>query len=324
VLVEARAWPAAAGAGTPPWQLDGALAALGRGTPPPGMAVFLGRGVPPDRARRGYGWEPGLASAAAELTPLDRVSWRHLAEVAPIAGHDPDGAVPVPAALVGRPAVLLRAARTDAWTGVGGAVCSGWYDLIRRPTRFDRARLPAVLASALARRRRLHGDLLAVIDAAVVGLGPAPSDLRPTAAHVLLAGTDPVAVDAVLARWLGLDPRQLPHLRACAERGLGTADPGQIRLIGEPAWLEGPPGVGPGGPALPTRVLEGSVWSRLGRRLRAGRFSAVGTAVETTAAGLSLRRLRRRRRWRRFLETGWGRLWAASVAGKTGPGEEDR
>ena len=47
-----------------------------------------------------------------------------------------------------------------------------------------------------------------------------------------LAGFDPVAVDAVSARVLGIDPKSLRFLAWAEEHGLGTADLSQIEIVG--------------------------------------------------------------------------------------------
>ena len=41
---------------------------------------------------------------------------------------------------------------------------------------------------------------------------------------LMLAGADQVAVDATIARLMGLDPFEIPFLRLAHEAGLGTAD----------------------------------------------------------------------------------------------------
>ncbi|MDI6830131.1 MAG: DUF362 domain-containing protein [Actinomycetota bacterium] len=50
---------------------------------------------------------------------------------------------------------------------------------------------------------------------------------------VLIGGDDTLAVDAVGCDILGIDPREVEHLRLAAERGLGTIDLGEIEVIGE-------------------------------------------------------------------------------------------
>lgn len=49
-----------------------------------------------------------------------------------------------------------------------------------------------------------------------------------------LAGTDPVAVDTIAAKVMGVNPRTLRYLAWAETRGLGTADPNRIRVVGLP------------------------------------------------------------------------------------------
>jgi len=75
---------------------------------------------------------------------------------------------------------------------------------------------------------------LHVVDAVVAmeGNGPSGGPLRQVG--LILAGTDPVAVDTVLAAIAGIDPLKVPTTRLGAARGLGTADLDQIDVVGVP------------------------------------------------------------------------------------------
>jgi len=50
---------------------------------------------------------------------------------------------------------------------------------------------------------------------------------------LLIAGKDGLAVDAVCARIMGLDPREVKHLRLASEQGLGVLDIKKIEVKGE-------------------------------------------------------------------------------------------
>ncbi|MEM2936295.1 MAG: DUF362 domain-containing protein [Candidatus Bathyarchaeia archaeon] len=52
--------------------------------------------------------------------------------------------------------------------------------------------------------------------------------------NLALAGTDPVAVDTIAAMVMGVNPKTLRYLSWAEARGLGTADPKQIRVAGLP------------------------------------------------------------------------------------------
>lgn len=63
------------------------------------------------------------------------------------------------------------------------------------------------------------------------GNGPASTELREIG--LLLAADNAVALDAVMARIMGLDPSCLRFLRKAQEMGLGSYDSSEIRLDGE-------------------------------------------------------------------------------------------
>ncbi|MEM3479596.1 MAG: DUF362 domain-containing protein [Candidatus Bathyarchaeia archaeon] len=67
-------------------------------------------------------------------------------------------------------------------------------------------------------------------------LGPRPlEDFKETfRLNLTLAGFDPVAIDAVSAKILGINPSSLRYLKWAEEDGLGTRDMNQIRIIGVP------------------------------------------------------------------------------------------
>ncbi len=74
---------------------------------------------------------------------------------------------------------------------------------------------------------------VAVIDGIIAGEGHELSG-NPVEMNLVVAGTDPVAVDAVGAALMGINPRSVKHLRLAEARGLGTCDLDQIEVLGEP------------------------------------------------------------------------------------------
>jgi len=73
---------------------------------------------------------------------------------------------------------------------------------------------------------------LHVVDAVVAMEGNGPSGGTLRRPGLILAGADPVAIDAVLAAIAGIDPEQVPTTRLGAARGLGTADLDRIEIAG--------------------------------------------------------------------------------------------
>ena len=74
---------------------------------------------------------------------------------------------------------------------------------------------------------------VAVIDGVIAGEGHETSG-NPVEMNLVIAGIDPVAVDAVGAAVMGIPPEKVKHLHLSEERGLGTCDLKQIEILGEP------------------------------------------------------------------------------------------
>lgn len=73
---------------------------------------------------------------------------------------------------------------------------------------------------------------LAILDGftAMEGDGPISGDRVDW--RVAMAGTDAVAVDAVAAHLMGLDPHSVGYVHFCGKAGLGEANPGDIDILG--------------------------------------------------------------------------------------------
>jgi len=74
---------------------------------------------------------------------------------------------------------------------------------------------------------------VAVIDGIIAGEGHETSG-NPVEMNLVIAGIDPVAVDAVGAAVMSIPPEKVKHLRLAKEIGLGTSDLKQIDILGEP------------------------------------------------------------------------------------------
>lgn len=90
---------------------------------------------------------------------------------------------------------------------------------------------------------RLHANIadlasvlkpsLTVIDGIIAGEGHETSG-NPVKMDLVIAGTDPVAVDAVGAAVMGISPTEVEHLVLAEKKGLGTCQLKNIEIIGEP------------------------------------------------------------------------------------------
>ncbi|MFZ5352149.1 MAG: DUF362 domain-containing protein [Bacillota bacterium] len=65
-------------------------------------------------------------------------------------------------------------------------------------------------------------------------VGTGPSDGKPVNSDLIIAGTDPVAADAVACRLMGFLPQAVQYLFTLYRRGIGEADVRQITMKGLP------------------------------------------------------------------------------------------
>lgn len=74
---------------------------------------------------------------------------------------------------------------------------------------------------------------LTVIDGIIAGEGHETNG-SPVEMNLVIAGTDPVAVDAVGAAVMGVSPSEVKHLVLAERKGLGTCHLDKIEVVGEP------------------------------------------------------------------------------------------
>ncbi len=74
---------------------------------------------------------------------------------------------------------------------------------------------------------------VAVVDGIIAGEGHETSG-NPVRMNLIIAGTDPVAVDAVGAEVMGIRSEDVKHLRLAEKKGLGTCHLEEIAILGEP------------------------------------------------------------------------------------------
>jgi uncharacterized protein (DUF362 family) len=74
---------------------------------------------------------------------------------------------------------------------------------------------------------------IAIIDGIIAGEGHESSG-NPVEMNLVIAGTDPVAVDSVGANVMMIFPNDVKHLRLAEKKGLGKCELNQIEILGEP------------------------------------------------------------------------------------------
>jgi hypothetical protein len=220
------------GAGSPPWQLDGVLTWLDKR-----------QGSPPDAAGGGrttvvLPTSPAGGSAPAVGWAWEDVMARHGAETASEHFRHPrsfraepalpalETALPrglsLPAGLRDRTTLLLPVPALDAVRPVTGAMAILRALLAPGLRKTAGESAGEILGDVIRFARQALPGLGVVMDAVLWQVGHRPGLHRPVARNILLAGRDPVAVDAVAARLAGRNAGQDPWLRQCSDQGLGA------------------------------------------------------------------------------------------------------
>lgn len=86
----------------------------------------------------------------------------------------------------------------------------------------------------LVRLARKTGPHISIVDGFVAMHGEGPRHGSSLNLGVVVAGTNPVAVDAVSASVMGFDPRSIGYLAYAETAGLGPIDLDEIHLVGDP------------------------------------------------------------------------------------------
>ncbi len=290
------------GAGSPPWQLDGVLTWLDkRGGSPQDATVGRTSAVLPISpgdgpvSADGWAWEDVMARHGAEQAS-DHFrrprSFRAEPELPALEAALSSG-LNLHTGLRDRVALLLPVPALEAVRPVSGAMA-----LLRSLLAPDlrKARGEAedmILADVIRFSRQALPGLGVVMDAILWQVGRAPGAHRPLARNILLAGRDPVAVDAVAARLAGRDPERDTWFRLCRDQELGAVREGDIRLAGRSDLMD----------------LDFGVPDR----------ATAGAAMDLDRIPLSdffRRRFKRPSLLKRHAQTPWGGLFDAYRAGE--------
>jgi uncharacterized protein (DUF362 family) len=124
--------------------------------------------------------------------------------------------------------VTLPVLKTHATTVFTGALKNQWGCI----PRYDRLLLHKHLDRLIGDINRIRPVTLALMDGLVGMQGRGPINGYPINLNVLLASRDPVALDAVAMRLVGLNPATSKHVVHAAGIGLGTWAEGGIDIDG--------------------------------------------------------------------------------------------
>ncbi len=143
----------------------------------------------------------------------------------------PEG-IRIPQRLIGANIIHLPTVKTHVFTTITGAMKNAFGGLLFEKRHYCHATIHETLVDLLMIQQEIHPGVFAVVDGTFTGDGAGPRCMRVQERGLLVAGADQVAVDATIARLMGLDPFEIPFLRMAHEDGLGTADAREIEVLG--------------------------------------------------------------------------------------------
>jgi uncharacterized protein (DUF362 family) len=232
-------------ASTTPWQLDGAIRALLRaGFTREQLYACHNRTVVID-ARLGERENKQLPVVEAHRLRNvhlyeDGEEWIHVRDAVGSLADEflvlnqvfPDG-FHIPKRFLGTNVVHLPTVKTHVFTTTTGSMKNAFGGLLNEHRHWTHPVIHETLVDLLAIQRKIHRGVFTLMDGTFAGDGPGPRCMTPHVKNVMLAGADPVAIDAVAAAMMGFDPLSIKYIRLAHERGLGCGDLRQIEIAGD-------------------------------------------------------------------------------------------
>ena len=145
----------------------------------------------------------------------------------------PDQVIRIPDYFIGKNIVHLPTVKCHIYTTTTGAMKNAFGGLLNTYRHYTHTWIHETLVDLLTIQKEIHPGIFAVMDGTTAGNGPGPRTMQPEIKNVLLASADQVAIDAVAAKMMGLDPFSIGYIRLAHEKGLGVGDVSQIEIVGE-------------------------------------------------------------------------------------------
>ena len=151
----------------------------------------------------------------------------------------PEG-IMIPKKLLETNIIALPTVKTHVFTTITGAMKNAFGGLLHQTRHWAHADIHNTLVDLLTIQYEIHQNIFAVMDGTFAGDGPGPRAMNFKVKNMILASHDQVAIDSISAKLMGFDPLSIPKLRIAHEKGLGIANPREIKVIGEnistPNW----------------------------------------------------------------------------------------
>ena len=143
------------------------------------------------------------------------------------------GGFMIPKRFIGENIIHLPTVKTHIFTTTTGAMKNAFGGLLNERRHWTHPVIHETLVDLLMIQKRIHRGVFAVMDGTFAGDGPGPRCMIPHVKNVILASADQVAIDAVAAKLMGLDPMSIKFIRLAHDLGLGTGDPREIEIVGD-------------------------------------------------------------------------------------------
>jgi len=143
----------------------------------------------------------------------------------------------IPKRFIGENIIHLPTVKTHVFTTMTGAMKNAFGGLLNEHRHWTHPVIHETLVDLLMIQQKIHRGIFAVTDGTFAGDGPGPRCMVPHVKNVLLASSDQVAIDAVSARLMGMDPLEVKFIRLAHERGLGCGEMKDIEIVGDEAAL---------------------------------------------------------------------------------------
>jgi len=142
----------------------------------------------------------------------------------------------IPRRFLGENIIHLPTVKTHIFTTTTGAMKNAFGGLLNERRHWTHPVIHETLVDLLRIQKKIHRGVFAVMDGTFAGDGPGPRCMAPYAKNVILASSDQVAIDAVAAKLMGLDPMtDCKYIRLAHDAGLGCGDPARIKIVGDQA-----------------------------------------------------------------------------------------
>jgi len=139
----------------------------------------------------------------------------------------------IPGFFRGKNIVHLPTAKCHIYTTITGAMKNAFGGLLATRRHYTHTYIHETLVDLLAIQKEIHPGIFCLMDGTFFGNGPGPRTMVPVEKSLMLASSDSVAIDAVVARIMGFDPMKIDFIRLAHEDGLGVGRIEEIEVVGE-------------------------------------------------------------------------------------------